>query len=281
MILLLSTVAHAEPLWVEADQVDAVRATLDALWPDGPLEVLARPDELQGEGLLWVGGLLVWIHEGRAWTERAEDPATAVLLARSWSRTPPVDLVELPPAPIAPPPVIEEPDRAEPAWLASAGVQASDGLDGVRVGGARLAGQLEVGASLFVSTRAAANPSALEANLDDLQLITALEARDVVAVGASGVWHFVGRPTTSAPRVGPVVSLGLQVGEQVARDLSGDGITFDATSRIRAGVLAGLGADLWLAPRWSLMGSVVDRFDLDRSLEQRILMGLDLRVALP
>ncbi|MCB9689489.1 MAG: hypothetical protein H6738_22270 [Alphaproteobacteria bacterium] len=282
MIPLLSTAALADPLWVEADQVDAVRATVDALWPDAPIEVLARPDELQGEGLLWVGGLLVWIHEGRAWTERAEDATTAVLLARSWSRSPPVAEVELPPeAPPAPPPPPEEPVPAERLWLASLGVQGSDGLDGLRIGGSGMVRHLELGASLFVSTRGAASPSALEANLDALQLVTVLEARDVVSVGGQATWHFVSRPTTDAPRIGPVGVAGLQVGERVSRELSDDGITFAATSQIGLGALAGAGADVWLTPRWALLGTVADRIDLDRAAAQRILMAVDLRVVLP
>lgn len=286
MIMLLSTAALAEPLWVDADQVDAVLAAVDALWPDAPIEVSARPEVLQGEGLLWVGGLLVWIHDGRAWTERAEDATTAVLLARSWSRSPPMEAVELPLAPVpAPGPVpaapAPPPRTEEAVWVASVGVRASDGLDGLRVGGGHLGRHLEVGASMFVSTRAAGKASTLEASLDALQLATALDARDVVSVGGQAVWHFVPRPITGSVRVGPVAVGGLEVGEQVARELSADGITLDDTSRIGVGALVGVGADLWLAPRWGLVGTVVDRFRVDRALSQRVWMGLDLRVAWP
>ena len=48
MFLLPSAAAFAEPLWVDADQVEAVRAAVEVLWPDAPLEVESRTEPLQG-----------------------------------------------------------------------------------------------------------------------------------------------------------------------------------------------------------------------------------------
>jgi hypothetical protein len=85
-LFLLSCPAWAVPWWVpDGPTGAAVRAGLGALWPDAPVEIRVGPPE--DLGLSFDGRTLTLRGAGRTWTQEApDDPATWVVLARSWSQ---------------------------------------------------------------------------------------------------------------------------------------------------------------------------------------------------
>lgn len=85
-LFVLSCPVWAVPWWVaDAATGEAVRAELAALWPGAPVEIRVGPPE--DVGLSFDGRALTLRGGGRVWTQEApDDPATWVVLARSWSQ---------------------------------------------------------------------------------------------------------------------------------------------------------------------------------------------------
>lgn len=161
MFLWLSTAAWAIPWWVpDAPTADAVREDLARFWPEGRVEIVVGPHPDGGRGVWYADGTLTLTTAERTWTQPSpDDPATWVVLARSWSQQiAAADAMVVPPPSRKPPPKLDDPDTldglrpgaAVRRWEAMFGYQAdSDFPFGGPRGAARYRigyGTLEVGA---------------------------------------------------------------------------------------------------------------------------------------
>jgi hypothetical protein len=293
LVALQAKVALAEPLWVDPAVIDEVTTAADALWPEGPLEIAPRP-AVPGEGFLWDGATLAWIHGGRAWTEPAADAATVVLLARSWlGDAPAVEgwvpaVVVVAPPPPAPPPSRPPPSDTPAGTGLAVGVGARSTFgdvlpDGVRISAGPVAPHLDAEATLFLATGWVAAPTPLETAYVDLTGRSTVLV-DVATVSLTGGWDLAA-PRRIADRwtAAPVLLAGVQVAQASTRSMRVDRTRVEEARHFEGGALLGVAAELWWGESVGLRGSAVDRFARRTllggppRLVQEVHLGLDLR----
>lgn len=244
-------------LAIEATDEAAVRTALAALWPEA--SVLVVVGEAPPDGLSFAGGALTRTIGGAVVEEASGlDPASAVLVARSWLASSavlddvapdiPFVVVDLGSDPLTPP--SRQRPAATRAW---AGVGADLGLGGVPHAGRVAAGwvgdPVELVVSLAIGVEGA---SAAAGNPGE----TAVRA---AAIGVAGVWDLgLERRVAGRPTVAPWVSLGLEAGPTLDRVASARGVDV-APVRPGGSVVGAAGVDAWAGQAGALRATLAGR----------------------